>query len=49
MTKSSLKWIGGKARHKQEYLSRIPKHKVFVSPFCGACHIELAKEIKSNV
>lgn len=48
MSISALKWIGGKSKHSHQYLSRIPNHKIFVSPFCGACHIELVKE-KSQV
>lgn len=45
MTKSVLKWIGGKGGPKtQEYLGRVPDHKIFISEFCGGCHFELAKE-----
>ncbi len=41
--KSCLKWIGGKGNKVQQYLQRIPEHKIFISAFCGGCHVELAK------
>lgn len=44
MAKSSLKWIGGKSKNIDKYLEYIPDHKIFTSPFCGACHVELAKK-----
>lgn len=43
MVKSSIKWVGGKGKKIKKYLQLIPEHKVFVSPFCGGCHVELAK------
>lgn len=45
MTVSCLKWIGGKGGYKtDEYLVRVPDHKIFISEFCGACHFELSKK-----
>ncbi len=43
MTKSCLKWIGGKQKHVDKYINLMPKHSLFVSPFAGGCHVELAK------
>jgi len=41
--KSPLKWIGGKHRHARRYIELFPKHDIFVSLFCGGCHVEIAK------
>lgn len=48
MTKSCLKWIGGKQKHVHEYINRMPMHSLFVSPFAGGCHVELAKPKTGN-
>ena len=45
LAESCLKWIGGKGGTKTaEYVGRIPEHKIFISEFCGGCHVELAKQ-----
>lgn len=44
MTKSCLKRIGEKSKNIERYLKLMPEHKVFISPFCGACHVELSKK-----
>lgn len=41
--RSPIKWIGGKFRNAARYVELMPKHKVFVSPFCGGCHVEIMK------
>lgn len=43
-TKSCLKWIGGKSKNIDRYLKLMPPHKNFLSEFCGACHVEIAKQ-----
>lgn len=42
--KSPLTYMGGKSRLAATIVKKIPDHKCYVEPFCGACWIFLNKE-----
>lgn len=44
MIRSGISQIGGKFRLTNTLLKNIPRHEFFLSPFCGACWLELNKK-----
>jgi DNA adenine methylase len=44
MITSPISWMGGKRQLRREILKRLPEHRVYVEPFCGAAWVFFGKE-----
>ena len=48
--KPIIPWIGGKRRLAKQIFNRMPEHRCYVEPFCGAAAIYFMKQpVKSEV